>query len=93
MAPAPCLLCASHQRSYACQPGRMPDLFPWCWMCHSPDACLLPAQVQPMNPIRKYVHYVVAVITFLTGIAAAIASVRYIVVDAQVCSLHSIHPC
>ncbi len=37
-----------------------------------------------MNPIRKYLHYIGAVITFLAGIAAAIASVRYIVVDAQV---------
>jgi hypothetical protein len=37
-----------------------------------------------MNIIRKYAHYVVAVIMFLAGIASAIASVRYIVVDAKV---------
>ena len=40
-----------------------------------------------MNVIRKYVHYVVAVIMFLAGLAAAIASVRYIVVDAKVSTL------
>ena len=45
-----------------------------------------------MNPIRKYLHYFGAVITFLTGIAAAIASVRYIVVDAQV-STAGMDPC
>ena len=37
-----------------------------------------------MNPIRKYAHYIVAVIMFCAGIASAIASVRYIVVDAKV---------
>ena len=37
-----------------------------------------------MNVLRKYAHYIVAVIMFMAGIASAIASVRYIVVDAKV---------
>jgi hypothetical protein len=44
---------------------------------------IMTAMVQPMNILRKYAHYVVAVIMFLAGIASAIASVRYIVVDAK----------
>ena len=38
-----------------------------------------------MNIVRKSLHWVFAVVMFLTGIASAIASVRYIVEDAKVC--------